>query len=282
VTAFVRVHTDPAEFRAAATPLLLRHEAEHNLLLGLVGRLTARPGPATDAATMLTVVRGDETVAAALMTPPSNLVLSLMDDAAARALAEAAQAAALELPGVHAAPREARAFAARWSELTGCRIRHGHKLGIYRLAVVRTPAGVEGAMRLADENDRVLAERWMAAFSAEALGEGDRNPLAVDRWLGVPDGGLFLWEVDGDPVAMAGAASPTGSGIRVSAVYTPPAKRRHGYAGALVAAVSREMQRRGYRWCFLYTDLTNPTSNRVYQRIGYEPIAEAADLHFDG
>ena len=282
MTSFVRVHTDSAEFGAAATPLLLGHEAEHNLLLGLIGRLAAQPGPASDAATMLTVVRGDETVAVALMTPPSNLVLSRMDDAAAQALAEAAHAAALELPGVHSPPRAAQAFARRWSKLTGCRIRDGHRLGIYCLAVVRAPAGVAGAMRLADENDRLLAERWMDAFSAEALGADDRNPSAVDRWLGVPEGGLFLWEVDGDPVAMAGAASPTGSGIRVSAVYTPPAKRRRGYAGALVAAVSREMQRRGYRWCFLYTDLDNPTSNRVYQRIGYEPIAEAVDLHFDG
>jgi uncharacterized protein len=93
-------------------------------------------------------------------------------------------------------------------------------------------------------------------------------------------GHRVLWEHDGAAVAMAGFQGKTPSGVRISWVYTPPQLRGRGYASALVAALSQQLLASGNRWCFLYTDLANPTSNGIYQRLGYQPVCDAAHYTF--
>ena len=125
----------------------------------------------------------------------------------------------------------------------------------------------------------------MRAFSDEALPQRDHDPergeRIVDLRLGpADDAGLLIWELDGVPVSVAGFGSPTSIGIRIGPVYTPPELRRRGFASALTADLSRRMLDRGYRFCFLYTDLSNPFSNKVYLRVGYEFVCESADYSF--
>ncbi len=73
----------------------------------------------------------------------------------------------------------------------------------------------------------------------------------------------------------------TPNGVRIGAVYTPPKYRGRGYATACVAALSQRMLDTGLAFCFLYTDLSNPTSNNIYQRLGYHPVRDVVDYHFD-
>ena len=136
-------------------------------------------------------------------------------------------------------------------------------------------------MRRASEADRPLLEAWIAAFQREAMGEANPTGIekAVTRWLTSPSRFLALWE-DTEPVAMAGATGPTPNGIRIDPVYTPPARRKRGYASALVAALSQAQLDAGRRFCFLFTDLANPTSNHIYQQFGYEPVVDIAELRF--
>ena len=82
------------------------------------------------------------------------------------------------------------------------------------------------------------------------------------------------------PVSLAGFSGPTPTGIRVGPVYTPPPHRRLGYATTLVADLSQWLLGQGYRSCFLYTDLSNPTSNHIYETIGYRQVAEAVEYGF--
>ena len=96
----------------------------------------------------------------------------------------------------------------------------------------------------------------------------------VDRRLEDPDGDFAVWEDGGFPVSLAGWGGPTPNGIRIGPVYTPPERRGRGYAGALTAGVTRTLLDAGRRFCFLFTDLSNPTSNALYARIGYEPVAD--------
>jgi predicted GNAT family acetyltransferase len=93
-------------------------------------------------------------------------------------------------------------------------------------------------------------------------------------------GFTYRWEVDGTPVAMAALSRPTPRGITINAVYTPHAHRRHGYASALVAALTDEGLRRGKAFCILYTDLANPTANAIYQAIGYRPVSRSKWMRF--
>ena len=127
-----------------------------------------------------------------------------------------------------------------------------------------------------------LAAAWFHAFGMEAqphlAGTAAEARANAERWIA--GGGLRLWE-DGVVVSMAGASGPTPNGIRVGAVYTPPDKRRRGYASALVAALSQEQLDTGKKFCFLYTDLANPTSNKIYQDIGYEPVCDIDEYIFE-
>src|SRR5439155_3737276 len=109
-----------------------------------------------------------------------------------------------------------------------------------------------------------------------------RSPAeTVDARLRRGIGGFVLWEDNDEPVSLAGWGGPTPNGIRIGPVYTPPEYRRRGYASALTAAVSAEQLASGCRFCFLYTDLANPTSNRIYANIGYEPVCDSVDYAFD-
>jgi hypothetical protein len=95
------------------------------------------------------------------------------------------------------------------------------------------------------------------------------------------DFGLWVHTVDGEPVSMSAHTGPTPNGIRVSVVFTPPVHRDRGYATTLVARQSRWLLDSGHRYCFLYTDLANATSNAIYRRIGYHQIAESHEYSFN-
>jgi predicted GNAT family acetyltransferase len=136
-----------------------------------------------------------------------------------------------------------------------------------------------GRLRLVDPGERDLAVDWVLAFAREALpGEptGD-TAEGVDRHLS--RGSLYFWD-DGAPVTMCADAGSSGSIARINTVYTPPDSRKRGYATATVAALTRRLLDGGRRYCCLYTDLANPTSNSVYRRIGYRPVCDIDQYKF--
>jgi uncharacterized protein len=280
----VRRFDHAQEFLAQAGPYLGAREAEHNLLLGLAGVLTTRPNLYGSTPYFAAVQRDGAVIAAALRTPPHSLVLSeVAEPAAVDALANDAAEAFGELPGVVGPKEASRRFAELWSQATGRRAQRAMAERIFRAEAVRAPRGVSGSMRRATATDRSLLVEWFAEFQAEAMGGRTFRPAedAVEDYLTRgDDGGVYLWE-EGEPVSLAGCGSPTPNGIRVGPVYTPPARRRHGYASALTAQLTSLLLSSGRRFCFLFTDLANPTSNRLYQRIGYEPVSDVDEYRFE-
>jgi predicted GNAT family acetyltransferase len=277
---------DAAAFLAEAEPLLLADEARHNLILGIAG--TIRDSPDHYPSRSFWLVRDEgEVAAAALRTPPYNLILAAprSDDA----LTVLVRGIAADLPGVVGAEPEAVGFADLWSQQTGLRARTNMRQGIYALEQVRPPSAVPGSARVATADDRELALRWWIDFGEEVLHEGgpgrDRAEAALDHRLSSPSAGILLWEDGGAPVSLAGWGGPTPNGIRIGPVYTPPELRGRGYATALSAELSQRLLdgslfEGGRRFCFLYTDLANPTSNAIYERVGYRRVAESAEIVF--
>jgi predicted GNAT family acetyltransferase len=278
---------DAGTFLAEADQLLLADEARHNLLLGIAG--TVRDAPELYPLRSFWVVRyGDDVVAAALRTPPYNLVLARPQSRhALAALAEAV--AGEELPGVVGGEPEAPEFAELWTAHTGAHAHTNMRQGVYALERVEPVPSVSGAARVATADDRELALRWWTAFGEEVLHEGgpgrERADAIVDHRLSSSSAGMLLWEDEGEVVSLAGWGGPTPNGIRIGPVYTPPELRGRGYATALTAELSQRLLdgrlidgRR--RFCFLYTDLANPTSNAIYERIGYRRAAESAEIIF--
>jgi predicted GNAT family acetyltransferase len=270
-------------FLAAAGAFLAAREAEHNLLLGICSGLQAiaagDAAPDEPTPVFFVATSGDRLVLAAVRTPPYNLVLSEVDDGTAvDALAE--ELAGDDLPGVLGPAEHAAAFATRWGPANGRTPRLAMSERIFRLTSVRMPPLPPGCLRPATVVDRPLVVEWYEAFGQEAL---PGAPLAnierqVDRRMA--EGGIYLWHRDA-PVSMAVAGSRTPNGSRVGPVYTPPERRRQGYASACVAAVSQAQLDAGRSFVFLFTDLANPTANHIYREIGFEPVRDVESWLFE-
>jgi predicted GNAT family acetyltransferase len=152
-------------------------------------------------------------------------------------------------------------------------------LRIYQLSRVIAPRAVNGRMRLALPRERDVLVQWAQNFGDE-IGEPQTNQQAtemVERAIG--DKRLYVWDNEGLR-SMAAWSGPTTHGIRINLVYTPPELRGKGYASTCVAALSEAMLNSGRRFCYLFTDLSNPISNQLYQRIGYVPVCDFAEYRF--
>ncbi len=278
--AAMQVHLidDPSAFLEQAGRFLLEDEARHNLMLGLASTLRDHPERYPDFGLWL-VEQDGEPVGAALRTAPHNLVLARARDE--RALDALAQAVDEELPGVVGGLPEVEQFARAWASKHGVTPQLRIAQGVFALERVEPVKGVPGAMRTATAADRPLLLEWFLAFGIEALPHPDEERLTreVDHRLAAADTGVVLWE-DEQAVSLAGFGGPTPHGIRIGPVYTPPELRGRGYASALVAELSSSLLAGGRQFCFLYTDLANPTSNKIYERIGYVRVCESAEIEF--
>jgi len=272
---------DASYFLADASSLLLADEARHNLILGLADTIRSNPNVYPDHSFWL-VRDGGDVVGAAMRTPPHNVVIARpRDDAALAALADHIDE---KLPGAQGAVPEVDVFAAAWCERRQLATRVVFEQAIYALREVADVPRAEGVRRPATSDDHSLIISWSMAFAREALNEASPPSeigRQVQRRLDSPAAGFRLWENGGEPVSLCGFSGRTPHGIRIGPVYTPPEHRRRGYGTSLVADVSAELLAAGYGFCFLFTDLTNPTSNAIYQRIGYERVCASRQLTFE-
>ncbi len=272
---------EPEQFARLAGPLLRADEARHTVMLGLCTTLLTDPGRFPEH--LHWVVEHDgRTVGAALITPPFHLLVARpCGDGVVEALAGGVYATLPVLPGVNGALPEAEAFVAAWTALTGSTARIRMRLRLFELGEVHPVEDVPGIMREAGPADRDLVLEWGRAFAEETgvQGGGDQMERALDARLQTP-GAVVLWEHGGRPASMAGTGGDTGRTIRIGPVYTPPELRARGYASALVTGLSRRLLDSGHDRCLLYTDLANPTSNRIYQQIGYRPVCDAVEYEF--
>jgi predicted GNAT family acetyltransferase len=215
--------------------------------------------------------------ATALRTPPYELNLTPTTPEAADALAARLAGVGHALPGVNGPADTAADFAAAWERRTGATAQLTTNQRLYRLGTLTPPEPAPpGRARLATGDDHGLVAQWYAEFSAA---DGRRAHHDPDRWAEgrLAHGGITFWETpDGTPVAMVGATPKVAGQIRVAPVYTPPALRGRGYASGATAAVSRAALTAGADEVLLFTDLANPTSNALYQRIGYRPVRDFA------
>jgi GNAT superfamily N-acetyltransferase len=257
---------DSAEFADVALPFLSRDPVRHTILLTVVENERLNPS----AGSWFAWVRDDgEVVGAALRTPPYNVALSTMPPDVAAALGADDRS-----PGAVGSRDVVEAFAGDRS------------LNIYMeekqyvLTDLIAPPPPPGAARRYQAGDADLYVQWLKAFVAET-GVTD----AGDALLGLESrlrtgGAMWLWEVDGEPVAMAGRSTLVCGVPRVGPVWTPPEQRRNGYAAAITAHVCAEAFAVGATACTLFTDAANATSNGVYERLGFRLVGEIIDARF--
>lgn len=223
-------------------------------------------------------------VGGALRTPP-HFPLSLTRlpaDAAGPLVAEVAEIDPA-VPVVMGPKPAVAGLAQAWSERTGAVVHPGRRQRIYELTEVVPPLrAASGRLREAVAEELDLVASWGAAFDEETDLPRVDSRVRAQNWLDA--GGLFVWEdlarSDKEPVCMAAAVGFTPHGARIGFVYTPPKHRGRGYGTACTASLSQRLLDEGRRFCCLYTDLANPTSNRIYQQIGYRPVCDVGEAHF--
>jgi uncharacterized protein len=262
---------DPSEAMAQAGPV------DHNVVLTLLADRIASGDPGR----YWWTTDGGEVSGFALRTP-RHFFGSLVPmarpetDALAEALHDDDDR---PLPGVIGDTATAAAFAGRWTELSGAGGRAGEAQRLYRLdpAGLVEPPPAPGRLRTATSKEVDLLVDWMHAFERDTgmPSPGDPRPAVTAR---VAAERLWVWD-DGGPACVAMATPAIGGVSRVGFVYTPDERRGRGYAAQCVAGLSRHLLATEAEACMLFTQLSNPTSNGVYRRLGYRAVAEI--LSFD-
>ena len=266
----LRITTDPAEVTARITPALRSDPVRNNILSTIASVIAAGAGDpwcAYDGPAL--AVRGRPET-------PVTLAGSWADvDDLAGALAEldALDAVGGAVSDVH---RVAAGLTRR-----GRPERHRMSERLFRLDALVEPGPVPGAARLATQDDVADAARLFVDCMHEIWGRSEDadSAVAMVRTSIATTARLWLWEVDGEVVAFANGRVPAYGVARIGPVYTPPEHRRRGYAGAVTAAASRDILAAG-AVAVLYTDLANPTSNRIYQALGYAPVEDRLHVQF--
>ncbi len=275
-------YQNAADFLLKAQAVLDKNEAANNLMLGICLRLKNFPEQITTAPYLATVEDEHGLVIAAVMTTQKLIVYSDRPNCgdAVAMLAQNLFVNHWSLPGVLGPSLVAEKFAGVWTKVAGVSCKQGMRQRIYELRQVIHPESNRGALRLATKNDFDLIAPWIFAFTQEALSSGEMAEARESATNKINERNIYLWE-DGQPVSMAAQSRPTATGIAVNMVYTPPELRRRGYASACVAALSQVLLDAGWKFCCPYTDLSNPTSNHIYQQIGYTPVGDFNEYVFD-
>jgi predicted GNAT family acetyltransferase len=266
---------DPAFVLTRADEFLSSEPVLHNLILSILHSRVAQ----SDAGRYWIAFDGEKTVGVVVQSPLEYpATLTPMEPRAVVAIVNTIAEAGVALSGVNGNAATAASFAGQWSERCKSAATPFQGMRLYELLEVGEVPDTEGQLRQAGPRDRSLMILWTRAFQNEIGESAADTELRVDRGLAARQ--LWLWDQNGETTSMAVGREPVQGVVRLSGVYTPPEKRKHGYAAACVHALSKHLRGSGYR-CVLYTDLGNPTSNSIYRRIGYRAVAEALRYRFE-
>jgi GNAT superfamily N-acetyltransferase len=275
--------SDVHDFASAVMPWLAGDPFGNNTVSTIIGSRVAPGAPVEADALWLTVVDGSGPVGVAVMTPPRGLLLSVMPAAAIPVIVDWLVDQEVRPPSIDGPAPLSDTFRTAYERKAPVTASASVGTRMFRLDQVAWPAPVDGAPRAATADDRGLLVRWSDRFSQDIHPEQHERPdpaAPVDQRLRRPYPLMWLWEVDAVAVSMAWLSEPVAGVSRISGVYTPDELRGRGYASAVVAHTSQYALDTTSTACMLYTDRANPTSNKIYQAIGYRPIGEGQQWIF--
>ena len=244
-----RFHETAQRFLIAADSFLRSDPLSTNVVAVVASRIVAGARPPSDDHLWATVEDGDGRVlGVAMHTPPHALFVSSMPTEAAAALAGALADAGRALPGVNGAVSATAPFADAWAARTGQASMVLTAMRMYLLGELVRPSGVPGrAGAAAGPADIALVAEWFGAFHDEAQPHAPLEDWHASAERRVTEAEVHVWQDRGAPVTAEATAAALAGG-----------------AGHVA----------------LYTDLANPTSNSIYQAIGYRPDHDAEERSF--
>jgi predicted GNAT family acetyltransferase len=273
----LRRYKEVQEFKNRVEPLLSKNEVLHNLALGILHSLNESIKPNF----MGVILKNSHAALILLQTHPQQIVLSQIQRLTDRELNEAAELLQeIEIPGLVGERQTVLYLSQQLANLKNQEASLKMDQRIYRLDKVKKASNTDGVLVKAGLKQLPLVTEWIEKFM-ENIGEPvSKEQAAKAGEAFIETGRLFLWEVNGKYVSMANATRPTAHNITINYVYTPREERKKGYASSCVSTLSQLMLDSGFQTTSLYTDVTNPTSNKIYIDIGYEHVADSALVLF--
>ena len=271
-------HNEINNFLEETLEYLQQNEALNNLMLGICNTIK-NTSEYDKEVYMATVKQNDKLVLAALMTLPQKLVVySSMEecDEAIELLVKDLNERNISIPGVIGPKELSKRTCDIWRKYNECDIKLEMNMRVYELREVNKDVIEEGILRLATNEDLEFVAQGMYEFQIDTGLDikPDKEKCYSDVRDRIPKNSIFLWEVEGQVVSMAAKARPTQNGATVNFVYTPKELRGKGYATSCVASLSQHLLDSDYKFCSLFTDLANPTSNSIYMKIGYKSVGD--------
>ncbi|MFD2443736.1 GNAT family N-acetyltransferase [Bacillus sp. CGMCC 1.16607] len=272
-------YNDVEVFKNEVIPFLEKDEIINGLLLGLLLAVKdAQP------IFMATLTREESLVLVIFQTSPKQMILSKSEDLTTDEINQFANllnVSVADLPGF-IGERNLIIELSKYITHLRSKIPTVHmNQRIYRLDTVTKKAELNGSLVHLGLKDLPLVKEWLYQFCIDIDEKMSKEQAEEKAFEILERGRIYGWEVDGELVSMANASRPTSSNITVNFVYTPLSERKKGYASSCVSAITELMLESGYKTTSLYTDLDNPTSNKIYMEIGYKPVFDSIVIHFN-
>lgn len=267
----LHVYEEIVNFKEEVTPFLEKNEQENNLILGVL-QMVHQP------IFMGIAKQGEEIVVVFLQTEEKKQIIVATSEIAEEDIVELAKKLAEvypNVPGLIGNKKIVQRLAEEIAVLANKKTTVAMEQGIYELKQVKKKWNGDEVFREVNSDELTLIEQWIYQFCEDVNLPTTKEEAKQTAHTLITNHRLFGLEVDGKLVSVAAKTRPTKNNITVNFVYTPKEERKKGYASNCVAALSQRMLDEGYKTTTLYTDLANPTSNKIYQEIGYEQIAES-------
>jgi predicted GNAT family acetyltransferase len=281
----VEFYEDVRKFNELVFPFLLNCEAENNLLFSILNVLKEdlyRYGDKKP--TLSFITENDNIKLVSIRTPPHNQILSYTDNLQTiDVLVDSLIKRNINIPGVLGIKEAAEEFVKLWCRKKEIKVKLVTNERIYKLEhVAKKTLGKNKFIKATLEYEDLIL-KWAREFMVEAFPERSKEIIeqSIKRIkMAIRSGKIFLLLDNNEPVSMVQKAGKTPNGNSLNFVYTPPELRRRGYATECVAKLSKYLLEEGNKFCFLFTDLMNPTSNSIYQKIGYRPVIDVDEFQF--
>ncbi|MFA2829063.1 GNAT family N-acetyltransferase [Bacillus paranthracis] len=267
----LHVYEEIVNFKEEVTPFLEKNEQENNLILGVL-QMVHQP------IFMGIAKQGEEIAVVFLQTEEKKQIIVATSEITEEDIVELAKKLAEvypNVPGLIGNKKIVQRLAEEIAVLANKKTTVAMEQGIYELKQVKKKWNGDEVFREVNIDELTLIEQWIYQFCEDVNLPTTKEEAKQTAHTLITNHRLFGLEVDGKLVSVAAKTRPTKNNITVNFVYTPKEERKKGYASNCVAALSQRMLDEGYKTTTLYTDLANPTSNKIYQEIGYEQIAES-------
>ncbi|MHA2297183.1 MAG: GNAT family N-acetyltransferase [Candidatus Hodarchaeales archaeon] len=284
-------YTEIEEFYSTCSTFLKEHEAENNLIWGILKTLRTNIHAYDPERTpeLVAVFENEEVVLVSIRTPPYNQIVSYTDKKEAiPVLVDFLAKRGEDIPGVLGFKEGALLFAEEWTKRFEKTFVLNMNERIYKLEHVNPDIKGTNQFEIASEGNLDLLIQYAQQFVEDAFANTtpeqiERGKIQMKKSIEqrIAEKKVYVLKVQNQIVSLAGATRETPNGRTITLVYTPPEFRRKGYATELVAKLCQSILEEGNKFCTLFTDLANPTSNKIYMNIGYQPIIDVDEYRFE-